>query len=195
MPVENLYDVSHFLMDKHDKLAQYKNYVVELGDEPPDTNYIMGHFVFVKPHDEKEPITEIRFVDTSECRQLPIGIAIPQSLVGMEPNNFQIAKWSSLCNATITGPNGINIQCQKLFDSDVQTLKCLQCLVCCNRSADIATRPATEGGERLPLRKDCPFDWEPRPDVLQNRPPVPGTPVVSRFAKWLTHRRSRELQP
>ena len=24
MPVENLYDVSNFLMDKHDKLAQYK---------------------------------------------------------------------------------------------------------------------------------------------------------------------------
>ena len=72
MPVDNLYEVSNFLMDKHDKLTQYKHYVVELGDEPPDTNYIMSHFVFVKPHDEKEPITEIKFVDTSECRQLPI---------------------------------------------------------------------------------------------------------------------------
>ena len=72
---------------------------------------------FVKPHDEKEPITGIKLVDTGECRQLPIGIAIPQSLVGVEPHNYQIAKWSSLCNATIKGPNGIHIQCQQLVDS------------------------------------------------------------------------------
>ena len=98
--------------------------MVDIEDEPPDTNYIMGHFVVVKPHDEKEPITEIKFVNTGECRQLPIGIAIPQSLVGTEPHNYRIAKKSSLCNATIKGPNGINIQCQKQFDSAAQNLKC-----------------------------------------------------------------------